>query len=127
MKGSKPKAVVDLTGVPPEPPPWLNEAAREQWEYYSTILGRKRVLSVEDLAALTVLATSMATYNEAQQHLDADGYIVEGQRGDSKSPWVTVQTAAFIRIKPLLSEMGLTPTARGRLKLDPPDDDGDEF
>lgn len=124
MKGSKPKPVIDPTGVPPEPPVHLNVAAREQWDYYANILGRKRILSQEDLAALTILATSMASYNHAQRQLDLDGYTTTGLHGgEVKSPWVTVQTASWNRIRPLLSEFGLTPTARGRLKSEPVEDE----
>lgn len=123
MKGSKPRPVIDHNAKAPEPPAHLSPAARAQWDYYTALLSAKRILSGEDLAALVILSTSMALYEKAQAALDRDGEVVDGQR----SPWCTLQNQAWDRIRPLLSEFALSPTARARLKVEPQDDGGEFF
>jgi P27 family predicted phage terminase small subunit len=72
-----------------------------------------------------VYATSLVRYRQAQDAIAKEGAVIEGVNGGSvKNPWTSIESAAADRLRPLFSEFGLTPTARGRLKTpDAPDAD----
>lgn len=126
MKGRKntPKAAGNLL-IAPDPPPHFTEPAITHWRKLTAMLMQRRLLSDDDLAALAVLAGSLALYQQAQEKIDIEGAVVMGQKGEIKSPWVTIQNQAWDRIRPLLSEFGLTPCARAKFKSD--DGDEDDF
>jgi P27 family predicted phage terminase small subunit len=82
-------------------------------------------LSDIDRPALEILSTSLATYREAQAHVNEHGSVLIGTTGTPiKNPYLGVQKDCWDRIRVLLAEFGLTPSARARLKLD--DRKGDE-
>ena len=126
MRGRKPKPK-PTAGDRPQlvAPGHLSDAERVEFDRIAGFLSRKRVVSDEDVDALEVYATSLVRYREAQTQIATQGAVVTGAKGlPVRNPWVSVQTACWDRIRPLLSEFGLTPTARGRLKTpDAPDKD----
>jgi len=112
---------------PPEPPAELNAEAAAEWRRIVAILVGQRILTEADRAALVIYASSVAQYRQALDEVAKLGAVVQNVKGDLiKNPWCAIQRDCWERIRPLLSEFGLTPCARGRLKLDDPDED-DEF
>jgi P27 family predicted phage terminase small subunit len=107
------------------PPEHLSEAAKVEFARISAFLAGKRVISAEDVDALEVYATSLVRYREAQAAIATEGAVITGAKGMRvKNPWTAIESAAADRLRPLFSEFGLTPTARGRLKTpDAPDED----
>lgn len=127
MRGPKPKPK-PKAGKQPElsPPSALSPTAKAEWVHIVGILSGQRVLDELDIAALTIYATSYAMYQEAQTHINAHGSVVAGTTGTPiKNPYLTVQKEAWERIRPLLAEFGLTPSARARLQMGKADDAGD--
>jgi P27 family predicted phage terminase small subunit len=129
MRGKKPTPKPSIyKQTPPPPPPELKGEARKEWVRITTLLAAKRVLSEEDKAALTIYSTSWAMYREAQARIEEDGSVVMSATGvPIRNPYLSVLKQAWDRIRPLLSEFGLTPTARARLKVEEPEDDGEFF
>lgn len=130
MRGPKPRPKPAGKEMPPPPPPKeLDKVAKAEWERITAILSRQRVLTESDTAALMIYCTSYSQYREAQKAIQEHGTVVVSATGTPvRNPYLTVQNSAWDRIRPLLAEFGLTPTARARLQLDEePDDDGAEF
>lgn len=97
----------------------LKRLAGEEWKRVAALLAKRCILGPEDLAALYLYATSYAQYRDATEHMQTEGAVVLSNTGiPIRNPWATIQNQAWDRIRPLLSELGLTPTARARLKLD---------
>ena len=71
---------------------------------------------------------SLAQFHLAETTLAAEGLVIE--RGDGppmRNPWSVVQSQCWERIRPLLAELGLTPSARARLKIVDDPEDPDEI
>lgn len=124
-RGPKPRPKPSADAVSTLPVPrGMNDAAAREWRHIVAILAQQRVLSELDIAALTVYATSMAAYRQAQAHIDENGTVVIGTTGTPVvNPYMRVQKEAWDRIRPLFAEFGLTPSARARLKLAGPEAD----
>jgi P27 family predicted phage terminase small subunit len=127
VKGRKPTPKPEGEQRPPPPVPKHlrgNEAKRE-WERVAALLSRRRVLTEEDHAALLIYCEAWQQYLDASEQLAEHGTVVLSNTGTPiKNPYLTVQKQAFDRMRPLLSEFGLTPCARARLKQ-PDDEDAD--
>lgn len=107
----------------PKMPKDLSPAAATEWRRMVRLLSGK--LNQLDEVALTVLCTSFADYRNAQRQVDEHGTVVLGTTGQPiKNPYCLVLKESWERIRPLLSEFGLSPLARAKLKLDT--DEGDE-
>jgi P27 family predicted phage terminase small subunit len=127
MRGPKPKPK-QSNGNLPKAPADLDGDALIEWKRIIKILTPHRVLTEADLAALYVYATSYADYREAMRQIKETGQVGLSQSGvPQKSPWVTAANAAWDRIRPLLAEFGLTPSARARLQMVEPEDSTDDF
>lgn len=101
------------------PPKGLRPEAVAEWKRVVKLLAKQRVLGELDIAALTIYATSFADYREAQQRIDQNGTVVEGPTGQPmKNPYMAVLKESWDRIRVLLPEFGLTPSARARLKIE---------
>jgi P27 family predicted phage terminase small subunit len=117
VKGRKPQLTPSGPLMPPPPPPkFLKGDARAEWKVVVGILSKLRVLSESDHAALVIYCTSYARYKQAERMLEEESCVVPGDKGIMKvNGWVSVQKQAFDRIRPLLSELGLTPCSRNKM------------
>ena len=130
MRGPKPKPRPQGQAIePPEPPKDMKaDEARKEWRRITKLLCKQRVFSDADIAALTIYCTSYATYKHAQAQVDELGSVILTATGTPvKNPYLTVVNSCWDRIRPLLSEFGLSPSSRARLKFDDSPDDGGEF
>lgn len=113
-----PEVVVTI----PDPPPELSEEARAYWEDYARKLREMRVLSKADLTALAMLCESTATYWESMQKVREQGLVLKApsRAGDYfiRNPFLTEANAAMAQMMKLLTEFGLTPSARVKIRAD---------
>jgi P27 family predicted phage terminase small subunit len=144
MKGPRPKptSIKKLLGNPgrrplnksepkpkrqrSRPPAHLSDKARGTWERIAIILDDMGVLTAADSIALEMLCEAYADYLLARDELEAFGsnfyQTVNSQGGvmHRPHPAVAVMQDADRRIRAWLSEFGITPSARSRVKIDPP-------
>jgi P27 family predicted phage terminase small subunit len=108
----------------PSAPSHLSDKARETWGYVTGLLDRMGVLSEVDAVALEMLCESYADYLAAKAELKAFGsdyYTTLTALGDKMHrahPAVAQKNDADRRIRAWLSEFGMTPSARSRVKAD---------
>jgi P27 family predicted phage terminase small subunit len=94
-----------------------------EWKRIIKLLEPHKVITEADMVPLYIYATSYADYREAMRQIRESGQVGLSQSGvPQKSPWVTAANAAWDRIRPLIAEFGLTPSARARLKMEPEPD-----
>ena len=116
--------------TPPKCPSWLLKEAKREWHRVVPELERLGLLTIVDRAALAgyceaysrwVMAAKELktgfTYDEPkEEHLTMDGHrIIILTR--SKKPEVEIVRDALNQVKAFCAEFGLTPSARGRMKV----------
>lgn len=115
----------------PPCPGWLPKSARAEWRYIVKELKRYGIISKLDKATLATYCSSYALFQMATIKLeeieDGESYIGSTPNGmDTQSVWFQIRNKAFDQIKSSAPELGLTPSARSRVKINNPDQ-GDMF
>lgn len=147
MRGRKPKPTVIkmLEGNPgkrdlnprepvapegiPECPDWLDTEAKAEWFRTAQVLKDMQLLSLADRTALAAYCTAYSRWVEAELQVRKYGTVVKSPvKGfPMKSPYLTVADQAMEAMRKFMTEFGLTPSARSRIRV--PDDAqaADEF
>ena len=113
--------------IAPSWPSWLNGEARREWQRVAPKLTALGLLTELDRTALTAFCVAWAHLREAEAAVQRDGLTVPGYRGaPRKHPALTVINQATQQLRAWALELGLTPSARSRLDLPPPEDDDAE-
>jgi P27 family predicted phage terminase small subunit len=111
--------------VAPKCPPHLDELARKEWRRLVPVLRRMRVLTEADGIALGNLCQAYSTMITAQEKLNKMGLLYKAPSGYvMQSPLLGVVNQCVDTITKLTREFGLTPAARSRIIVNPPEDDG---
>ncbi|GAA4688024.1 phage terminase small subunit P27 family [Streptomyces youssoufiensis] len=112
--------------LPPEPPGWLPEEARAEWERVVPELARLDLLKPADRSALTAYCLTWDRLVQAQREIEADGSVLAtNSQGRVRHPAVAVIEAASKELRAWAGEFGLTPSSEGRVGQQGADD-GDE-
>ncbi len=134
MRGRRPKPtrLKLLTGNPgkrplndrepePEPgipdcPPELGVVAKREWDRLAGELGKLRIITNLDRAALAAYCGAYALWAEATEQIEKYGSMVKSPSGyPQQSPYLAIanrQTEIMMRIA---SEFGFTPASRSRI------------
>jgi P27 family predicted phage terminase small subunit len=134
MRGRRPKPtrLKLLTGNPgkrplnerePEPEPTipdcpreLGAVARQEWDRLADELGKLRIITNLDRAALAAYCGAYALWAEATEQIEKYGSMVKSPSGyPQQSPYLAIanrQTEMMMRIA---SEFGFTPASRSRI------------
>jgi P27 family predicted phage terminase small subunit len=110
----------------PEQPANLSDEAAVHWPVFGSELLAIRVLTVADSWALGQLCEAYADYIRTRDILAAEGEYqeVKTQFGSSlrAHPALAIKIDADKRLRAWISEFGLTPAQRTRVKAAPPQD-----
>lgn len=134
MRGRRPKPtrVKVLTGNPgkrplnrdeprpepaiPECPPELGPVARREWDRLAGELGKLKLLTTLDRAALAAYCGAYALWAEATQAIQKYGAMVKSPSGyPMQSPYVAVANRQAEIMMRIASEFGFTPASRSRI------------
>lgn len=98
------------------PPDYFNHYQTTAWEQLVAVLTALDVLDTADGATLETAAAMMGRMREARHELLKTDMIQVTQRGaEVPSPWWRIEKEAALQVQRLLSELGLSPSARARL------------
>lgn len=107
-------------------PTWLrDDKARRAWAHLSKLLTEQGILSVLDSLALGMLCDAFADYLAAGDRLRRDGYYRRTGSGKAEvrglmaHPAVRERRYAWMRIERMLTQFGMTPSARVRVSALP--------
>ena len=136
MRGRKPKPtrLKVITGNPgkrplnfdeprPEPavpdcPPELGPSAQREWARLVGELGKLRVLTNLDRAALAAHCGASALWAEATEAIGKFGVMVKSPTGfPIQSPYVSIANRQAEIMMKIASEFGFTPASRGRISV----------
>ena len=103
----------------PEPPPHLLPAALDEWARLAPELERYGLISKLDRAALAVYCQSYARWKHAEEKLRelGDAGLVETTLTGYRQigPWLQISNRAVETMQKLLTEFGMSPSARTRV------------
>lgn len=121
--------------VPPEPPSWLHEEAKREWDRVVPGLSRLDILKEEDRAVLTAYCETWAMFREASRSIHDEGLTsvitITRRNGDTEekpvaNPAVAVRNQAGRELRAFAAQFGLTPSSEMALGKVSGDDGGDE-
>jgi len=107
-------------------PDWLKGQALWAWRQLSQMLGEQgmKVLTRADRHALMLLCDAYREYREARALVEKEGQVVTvfTQTGTRPMahPAVAISSDAWRRVRLMLVEFGLTPSARSKVKAEEP-------
>lgn len=124
--GGRPiKQTPGFVRMAPEPPDFLPEEARAEWDRIVPELQRLELLKPLDRAALTSYCLIWQRLVDAQRDIAAGNLTTHGSQGQLvEHPSVKVFMAASKELRSWASEFGLTPVAESRLNVGKADDAG---
>jgi P27 family predicted phage terminase small subunit len=101
----------------PTCPAGLTTEATAEFERIAAVLYDAGTSQELDRYAIAVCAAAWATWTKAQAQIAATAEVVKSGAGAAVvNPWCTVAAAAFKTMATLIPELGLSPTARQRMK-----------
>lgn len=116
------------------PPDWLDDEAREEWERIIPLLDSVRILTDADLLALANYCSVAGLAIQATKAYQRDGIyppLLRGAKIRRVHPMVAVAKEARMQALRYAVEFGLTPAARSRVHGQDPDnekkDEAEEF
>jgi P27 family predicted phage terminase small subunit len=122
----------DAGGQALEPPPgvpvrpkWLDKEASAEWDRVVPQLVELKVLTGLDGAALERYCVAHSNWVRAQRDVQKNGPVVKTPFGPQKNPNVKLAQDERAAARLLAGELGLSPSARSRVKVPerPPDQD----
>lgn len=109
---------IPMPGRTPSPPDYLNEEAASIWRQLGKLMLNAGLLTMADLHALAMFCAVAARWIEAEKKLAASGLILESKEGGLyQNPYLSVANRAWEQMRKMLSEFGLTPAERSRLRV----------
>jgi P27 family predicted phage terminase small subunit len=113
------------------PPATMKGIARDEWIRIAPILKQAGLLTQLDPTALALYCAAYADWAEAMMQVEKFGTVIKGPRNfPTVSPYVGLAAKAWERMRRMLIEFGMTPSARARVKTEEqpqPDDPFAEF
>jgi P27 family predicted phage terminase small subunit len=85
------------------------------------------VLDSSDRHLIELAAVCLGRLRQARAAIAKSGLEVRGDRGVVVAPAIRVELSTIRELRSLLSEIGLSPTARSRLGIEPPQESMADF
>jgi P27 family predicted phage terminase small subunit len=112
-------------GVPVRPK-WLDREACAEWDRVVPQLVELKVLTGLDGAALERYCVAHSNWVKAQRDVQKNGAVLKSQFGPMKNPNVKIAQDERAAARLLAGELGLSPSARSRVKVPEKTPDVDE-
>jgi len=101
----------------PRAPVFLSDSAAEVWRDLGKLLREAGLFTVVDRYALAMFCAVTARWMEAERKVEQAGAVIVSEAGGLyQNPWLCVANKAWGQMRQMLSEFGLTPAERSRLK-----------
>ncbi|MEU6661249.1 phage terminase small subunit P27 family [Streptomyces sp. NPDC046821] len=103
-----------------------NDVAGREWQRVVPVLQQMAGLSAVDRSTAVDYCVCVARLEWCERQLSIEGLVTMGQRGPCRNPLTTIASQYRTQLKAYIGELGLSPSARGRLTPPEGGDDGDE-
>ena len=99
-------------------PKHLGPIAAEEWARIRDLF--REIFTEADRAALSAYCVCYGRWVEAEDHVRATGMMVKSPSGyPMQNPWLSIANKAFQQMNKMMSEFGMTPSSRSRVKTLP--------
>lgn len=105
----------------------VRKVASDLWVKLAPTLSRSVGLVGEQQETLVDYCVTYARIVQGERALSREGVVVKTERGQVKNAWTTVLNQLRPHFRALIGELGLSPSAAGRLQRREGSDDGEEF
>jgi P27 family predicted phage terminase small subunit len=102
------------------------EIARREWRRVVPVLKYTAGLAAVDTQTVMDYCICVARIDQCERQISSQGLLIQGERGWMKNGATTVAGQYRTQLKAYIGELGLSPSARGRLTPPEGSDDGDE-
>ncbi|HAN09375.1 MAG TPA: phage terminase small subunit P27 family [Clostridiales bacterium] len=102
------------------PPEWLDDTAKEEWNRVATELGKRKILSEGDVTAIELYCKSYSRWKEAEKQIDSVGSTVfKSGKGNyvQQLPQIAIAQKYMKICQDFLTEFGMTPSSRGKMRF----------
>jgi P27 family predicted phage terminase small subunit len=120
--GSEPQPMLQA----PDCPPSLSREEKAIWHYCVPILSEVKVLTLAERYILETYCIAVATIERAAAAIRREGDVVIVNMQAYKNPWRTVYKEAYDQMIKSGSELGMTPAARCRLRVQEPEKEAED-
>ena len=112
----------------PAPPAGLSKEAAKHWKNTVQHLVNAQVYTLMDEMALRMYCEAYAEWVTSQKEIERNGSVVFSPNGyPAVSPYVTINNKAWDKMYKILTEFGMTPASRSKVKVaKKADDNGDD-
>jgi len=99
-------------------PSWLSDYAKLEWRYIVPLLDGKHILDKTDRSVLIAYCDAVGRLREASEALQIEPAVITTKNDNLiQSPWVGIRNKASADVVRYASELGCSPTARGRVEV----------
>lgn len=111
--------------APPDPPDWLDEPAREVWAQLAPQLKASGLLTILDVHTLARYCQTWVRWRSVEEFIARHGsvYPIKDEKGRTRClqqfPQVSIANKLSVQLTRMEAEFGMTPSARGRIHVDP--------
>ena len=105
------------TSAVPEPPDYLGETAAKQWRRIAPQLHALGLLTGLDETALAAYCDAFGRWVEAGAEVRKKGALVKVRGYPMQNPYLVISNKALKQMKEMLTEFGMSPSSRARVKV----------
>lgn len=100
------------------PPERLTEKEQKVWHKYVPALVGSGVMTEADILAMEMVCHKEVEWMDALAEVKNTSAVIKMKSGYvQQNPWLTIANKAFIDLKGMLIEFGMTPSGRSRVKV----------
>jgi len=103
-----------------EMPSWLDGRAKKEWKRLAPMLATSGVLTAADAGLLAVNCDAWSEMVTLRLRIQREGRVIHGDKTSYRNPITILFREACDRYIKSCVELGLTPSARSRVKAIPP-------
>lgn len=107
------------------PPADLTPEAKRAWPQFAKPLAEAGITTALELSALRVLVETWCAWKKATEMIQSEGMVYEKDGIERMNPYVRIQANATTLMLKLLSEFGMTPSSRTRVRTGGPPENPD--
>lgn len=131
MTGRKPKPQHEIIPSAGHPacPPHLKGEARAEWDRITDELDQMGLLTTADRPGLALYCSAWARWIEAEGKVAELGLMVAAPKTKTPmgNPYLSISNKAHEQMLKLLTEYGLTASSRTRIRINRPEDSGEQM
>lgn len=114
----------------PNCPSWLDDVAKAEWKRVIKDLEGAGLITLIDRSALAAYCQAFSRWKHAEDIVKREGLTMATESGYvMQHPAVGIANSALELMRKFMSEFGMTPASRSKIKLETPDkeDEVEEF